>query len=171
MKKLLFYSVCLLVMLASCKKNKSVAPSNTITATVGGTTETFNKIILAQLSNGLELGSSLIISAASSGDENADGMSIVLNLNNSITNQAYTNTGNFGEVSVTYVKGPTSFVNPNAYSTDPNGTYLTTVTITSLSNTNVQGTFSGQLLFSDGKTVKSVTNGKFNVNLSQGVQQ
>jgi len=47
-----------------------------------------------------------------------------------------------------------------------NGNYLTTVKITSINSTNIQGTFTAQLLYTDGKTVKTVTDGKFNVKLN-----
>jgi hypothetical protein len=51
------------------------------------------------------------------------------------------------------------------YASDVNGAYLTTVKIISISSTNVQGTFTAQLVYTDGKTIKTVTNGKFNINL------
>jgi hypothetical protein len=52
------------------------------------------------------------------------------------------------------------------YITDHSGAHPSKITITSISSTNVQGTFSGTLIYSNcGTSTKTVTNGKFNVNI------
>jgi hypothetical protein len=90
-------------------------------------------------------------------------MSINLSINQSVTKGSYTS-GNdaVGLVSITYNSGPFSLANLHAYSTDVSSNQ-TTVIITALSGSNVQGTFSGKLT-GQGLT-KTVTNGKFNLAL------
>ena len=164
MKKTLLIAVCLLVSLVACKKN-SVAPKNTISATIDGISETFNINVSAQLGTSVQLNSHLIISGASGSAASSDGMAIEINSGSTIVNGNYVNNGAAGYMGITYSKGPFSLTNPIVYSTDVNSVYPSNVTITSISNTNVQGTFTGKLLFTDGKTVKTVTDGKFNIDI------
>lgn len=167
MKKSLLFAIYILIVLASCKKNSSDAPANTISATIDGVTESFNTNAVAQIGTGVRLNSNLSITGTNGSATGSDGMSITINSNNTIAKGNYTNSGNnnSGFTSILYSKGPFSFINPIIYVTDVNGTYPSTVTITSISSTNIQGTFSGNLVFRDGKTIKSVTDGKFNVNI------
>lgn len=164
MKKTLLIAVCILVSLASCKKS-SVAPKNTITATIDGVTETFNVNAFAQLGTSIDLNSHLLVNGSNSSATGSDGMTIDINANTTIAKGTYINNGAAGFMAITYSKGPLSLSSPNIYATDLNSVYPSNITITSVSNTNVQGTFSGQLLFTDGKTVKTVTEGKFNVDI------
>jgi len=164
MKITLLITVCILAVLASCKKN-SVAPKNTISATIDGVPETFNTNVSAQLGTSVALNSNLIISGASSSAASSDGMAFEINSNSTIDKGSYINNGAAGFMAITYSKGPFSLSNPIVYSTDVNSVYPSNVTITSISNTNVQGTFTGKLLFTDGKTVKTVTDGKFNIDI------
>lgn len=163
MKKTLLIAVCLLVLLA-CKKN-SVAPKNTISATIDGVTETFNTNVAAQLGTSIQLNSHLIISGTNGSAAGSDGIGIEINSNGTIVKGNYVNNGAAGYMGITYSKGPFSLSNPTVYSTDVNSVYPSNITITSISNTNVQGTFTGKLLFTDGKTVKTVTDGKFNIDI------
>jgi len=167
MKKPLFITICLLLAFTSCKKNSSDAPANTISATIDGVVESFNTGGGAQLGTAVQLNSNLVITGANGVAAGSDVMSITISSNTSIAEGVYTNSGanNAGFTSILYSKGPFSLTNPNIYATDVNGTHLTTVTITSLSSTNIKGTFSGQLLLNGGSTVKAVTNGKFNLSI------
>jgi len=164
---------------ASCKKdsNKKVTASNTITATVGGTNTNFNTDAVAELAS--DSGAYVLEVVGLTGTTTSS-QSIVIAL---LSDQPF-------------VKGTYTFdttTDPNtitvlpalAYLTDESGSESSefesntdidlenstlsttcTVTITAISSTNVQGTFSG-LLVNDGDetTTKSVTNGKFNVTL------
>ncbi|MDB5156958.1 MAG: hypothetical protein JWR50_1665 [Mucilaginibacter sp.] len=51
------------------------------------------------------------------------------------------------------------------YNSDTTGVHPMVLTLTSLSSTSVQGTFSGELLEYHGNKVKYFTNGKFNATL------
>jgi hypothetical protein len=52
------------------------------------------------------------------------------------------------------------------YESDVTGTYASSIVITTLTKTNVQGTFTGTLtlITGSGATTKAITDGKFNVN-------
>jgi hypothetical protein len=167
MKKTLLFTICTFLFLASCKKSSSVAPTNTLSATIGGTEESFNTNIFAQNGEGVALNSALTVFGYNGSGTGADELIITMNTNKAITTGTYSNapSSTDGFISIFYSKGPVNALSPNQYTSDVNGAYLTTVKITSISGTNVQGTFNAQLLYTDGKTVKSVTNGKFNVNL------
>jgi hypothetical protein len=166
MKKPLLITICILLAFSSCKKSSDV-PANTISATIDGVDESFNTNQSARLGSSIDLNSNLLISGSSASGTGADGIGITIESNSTIVKGSYNNAGtnNSGFTSILYSKGPSLLIDPNIYTTDVNGNYPTTITITSMSNTNIQGTFSGQLLFKDGKTVKSVTNGKFNLDI------
>jgi len=169
MKKTLLFVIAILSFCVSCKKNSSDpsnTPVNTITATVDGVTESFNTTVYARIGTGIRINSALIISGSNGAASGADLISLTLDTNNTIANGDYTNNGSNGVTSIVYSKGVFTLANPNYYATDVNGIYPSTIKITSVSNTNVQGTFSGKLVFPDGKTTKSVTDGKFNVNIN-----
>ena len=163
MKKALILFSCILFVFASCKKNNNITPSNTISADIDGVNETFNSNTYAQLGNGVTQKSSLSIFGANGANTDADQMSITMVTNNTIITSSYVSgSDNIGLVSIEYNKGPFSLTNSNTYATDVNGS-PSTVVITSLTSTNVQGTFSGRLV--DGSATKTVTNGKFNLPL------
>jgi hypothetical protein len=167
--KALLFTAFLFLFITSCKKNSSVAPVNTLSATINGVSESFNINLLAQNSIGSTLHSDLSVFGSNGKSvDSSDALSITVDNNSAITVGTYTNTSNSNEgfVRITYYKSPASFIDPNTYTSDVNGTYLTTIKITSISSTNVQGTFSAQLVYFDGKTINQVTNGKFNVNLN-----
>jgi hypothetical protein len=168
MKKTLLFTVFVIVSLASCKKSSSVAPANTLSASFNGTPESFNTNLFGQNGSGVTLNSSLSILGTNGSASGADLLTITLTTNNTITTGTYTNApnSNDGFVSILYQVGPLNLLNPDQYTSDVNGNYLTTVKITSISSTNIQGTFNAQLVYSDGKTIKTVTNGVFNVHLN-----
>jgi len=145
-----------------------VAPANTLSATVNGSAESFNTNLFGQNGSGVVLNSDLAILGSNGSASGSDVLSITLTTNSTITARTYTNApnGNGDFASIVYNNGTFSLANPNTYTSDINGNYLTTITIVSISSTNIQGTFNAQLLYTDGKTVKSFTNGKFNVKLN-----
>ena len=179
MKKLLLFSACVMLAFASCKKDssKTITASNTITATVGGSNMSFNTGASAALAT----------------DSGAYVLAVVGLTGSSTTSQSIV-LGFLSDKP--FVKGTYTFdesTDPNTITVLPSITYLTdmsgnessefdsnteidfgnstlsttaTVSITSISSTNIQGTFSGLLVNDgDGTTTKSVTNGKFNVTL------
>ena len=170
MKKTLLFAICIFLFFASCKKKSSdTAPSNSITATIDGVSESFNTNITVHFGagiQGIQSGSGLIIEGTNGNADGADDLSITINSSSTVVKGNYTNSGNSGGFpSIFYRKGAFSVSDPVFYITDVNAVNPSAVTITSISNTNIQGTFSGKLIFTDGKTIKTVTDGKFNVNI------
>jgi hypothetical protein len=159
MKRLLFLPVCLLAMLFSCKKSGSSKSSNsTISATLNDTAQTFNTSATAlyQSSNGIY---DLAITGYVSSATNSNAITISIGGTSPIAVGTYSDGGIAPDaVSMVYsLSGGTS-----AYAAM--GT--ATVTITSITGSNVQGTFSGVLNLYSGNatnTTETVTNGKFNV--------
>jgi len=182
MKKLLFFSACIMLAFTSCKKDSSkTTSSNTITATVGGSNITFS----TNATGGLATDSGLYvleIVGLTGTNSSAQSMSIGLVSDAPIVKGTYTfnsaDTTSSATVfpDVEYVKnlsGDDSDVfGTNVVINIGNGpitipTSTTTVIITSISSNNVQGTFSGLLVNEgDNTTTETVTNGKFNVAIS-----
>jgi len=178
MKKILLFSACVLLAFASCKKDSSkTSSSNSITATVGGSNSNFSTNAIAELA--ADSGAYVLAVGGSTGTSSS-AQSVVVSLLSDAP----------------FVKGTYTFdasTDPNTITVLPSVTYLTntsgdessefdsstvidlqdstlsttcTITITAISSTNIQGTFSGLLVNEgDGTTTKSVTNGKFNVAL------
>jgi len=162
MKNLLILSLGFLGIFLSCKKSSPSANSgNYITATVNGTNRTFN--IGAEA---LVKSSSAGYSLAITGREGVayDASQIVVNVFGSmpITSGTYsTGTTGTDQVSLEY-----ALTNIATYTTTAGNP---SVTITSISSTNVQGTFSGVLTLTTGSAPAStatITNGKFNVTVN-----
>jgi hypothetical protein len=168
MKKILLFSACVMLAFSSCKKSApKITTSNTITANVGGSGLTFNSAVTGLLAN--SSGSYvLLITGATGTGSNAQVMSIAIDSENPIVKGTYTiNSSTSSDATsfpqLSYVQSA-STTNPVSFTSDLTGTNASTVTITSISSTNVQGTFNGVLLSDqDGTTTKSVTNGKFDV--------
>lgn len=155
-----------LVLLSACKKSSSSSSTpggGTITATIDGTPTTFNNVLIAK--DTAYMGAYVLtISGATSLNSSETAVSITVDGTSSIAAGTYSigASGNTTDLpGLSYSQGST-FV----YSTDVTGTYPSSVVITSISKTNVQGTFSGTLILGlgTGATTKSITNGKFDVN-------
>jgi hypothetical protein len=172
MKKILLFSACVMLAFSSCKKSdkNSSTASNTITVTVGSSNLSFNTAATAVLAN--SSGSYvLLVSGATGTGSNAQAISIAIDSENPIVKGTYTlnsstspDATSFPQIS--YVQSA-STTNPVSFTSDITGTNASTITITSISSTNVQGTFNGVLVSDqDGTTTKSVTDGKFNVTVT-----
>ena len=165
MRKYLFCSVCIILTLTSCSKKGSspVVNSNTISATIDGVDESFNTIAVAK-NISVSQGYSLFFAGTNGTSSTADAFSITVDGLQPIT------TGTFdlsGGASGNYFPGM-AYTQPGSiiYEQDLSGANPTIVTITTLTATNVQGSFSGKLVLYSGSGVpatKTITNGKFNV--------
>jgi hypothetical protein len=156
-----------LFFLASCKKSSTSSTTSgggTITATVDGTQMTFNNILIAK-DTSFSGAYALTISGATSLTSSTTELSLTADGASPVTTGTYT----IGPSGITtdlpgigYSQGSSP-----VYSSDITGAYSSTIVITSLSKTNVQGTFSGTLTLTigSGATTKTITDGKFNVNL------
>ena len=153
------------VLLASCKKsNHSSTPAGgTITATVDGTPMTFNNILVAK--DTAYLGAYLItFSGISALTANAPELSLTVDGTSPVTTGTYSidATGMTTDLPAMSFSQGTSLV----YSTDITGTNPSSIVITTLTKTNVQGTFTGTLTLQlgSGAATKVITDGKFDVN-------
>ena len=175
MKKVLLISFCILFIFTSCKKKSEVVPVNTITATVNGVNMNFNVNIHAQYDGDFEgtgnTGLTIVGGATIDSITGLMGISIVTANANSITKGTYiaANANNtppiWAALSYTDFNSVTNSPGTN-YVSNINNSAPFTITITSISNTNVQGTFSGILgNLNNSSDIKTVNNGKFNVKI------
>ena len=173
MKKLLLFSACIMLAFASCKKNdptKSTTAVGTISATIGGVNETFTTSVIAESADTPAY--NIAISGFRGTDVNREGIQIGISSYKPITTGTYTiSSALSNDVVYTpfvgYYKN-TSVSSVATFGTDFSAVNITTITITSLSSTNVQGTFSGVLINEDGTSTdtQTITNGKFDVNIT-----
>ena len=158
---------------ASCKKNDP-AKSNTtavgtISATIGGVNETFTTSVIAESADTPAY--NIAISGFRGTDVNRVGIQIGISSYKPITTGTYAISSAVSN-DVVYTPFVGYYKNTSVSSIAIFGTdNITTITITSVSNTNVQGTFSGVLLNEDGSTdTQTIANGKFNVNITKANQ-
>jgi len=163
MKSFLTFFSCILLLCTACKKNNDTTPTNTISAQIDGVTESFNTNPTAGLGTSVALNSSLIFFGGNGAGANDDIINVKINASQTITTSSYTSGSDaVGYVSISYKHGPSSILNPNTYVSDPTS-QQNTVVIKKLTSTNIQGAFSGKLFYKGAS--KTVTNGKFNINL------
>jgi len=149
----------------SCNKNSSSPGGGTaaIKATIDGSSQTFNVGATASL---VSFGSeqALSITGVQSNSNTAYLITLALMPSNgsSITPGTYTGNASSDEVELTYAQASTGI----AYQNDPTiSSSNATVVITSISSTNVKGTFSGTLVLETGSgaATKTITNGSFDL--------
>lgn len=161
MKKILLFTTFVIIIASSCKK-KDIAPENTISATINGVNENFTNITFAEIGNSIASKSSMLITGIN--PTNNDLIDLQINTISKIVKRKYSNANNFA-VTINYGIGNTSSNGWNEeYQTDVLKDNSTTITITSLSGTKIEGTFSATLIGTVGKPGKTVTDGKFNIN-------
>lgn len=160
MKKLLpLVAGCMLVLFASCKKDKDQAPSRFVTADVDGKAVNFNTNNLART------GGKLYIYGASDFSQDATAIAINVSLRNEVVGMG-TYTGSADDsryVGISFVQGPFAGDQSNQYNSDFADAGVS-VKITSLTKDNVQGTFRGSVYLNSKS--RSITNGKFNLDLT-----
>ncbi|MBS1530165.1 MAG: hypothetical protein JSU01_07655 [Bacteroidetes bacterium] len=172
MKRFLLPAICLLLVFTSCKKKNDVTPVNTLTATVDGINMNFNSNMTARI-DGNFTGTGnidLVVEgfATNGSTNNMLGISFITANLNSITAGTYTaaNANNTPPIWAAITYNDNSSASTHNYLT-----YTTvpfTITITSISKTNIQGTFSGVVAdLNNSSNTKTITNGKFNVNIQQ----
>ena len=165
--KLLLFSACVILAFSSCKKESKTTTTTTATlsATIGGVNETFNSSLTAQ-SIYNNPGYTIGITGFRGAGTNPDGLQLAVNSDKPIAKGVYTissqtSTDPSNLPLIIYYKSTGTF------GTDVSGVNVTTITITSISSANVQGTFSGVLISETGdNTTQTITDGKFNVNIT-----
>jgi hypothetical protein len=177
MKNILLFSVCLLFILSSCKKSgggDGSTPANTISATVDGVKLNFSTKAIAYISQTYSMINILDINGQTGKGITNEGIDINVAEyfpNVGITKGTYLTSGPPPSPAYSYLSYYKQVPDSNyvhSYFTDISklAAYVTTVTISSITDTNVQGTFSGTVYNSRGDSTKVITNGKFNMAIS-----
>lgn len=173
-KHFLFFLICWLFALSSCKKTGQgkvdVTPLNTLSATINGVNVNFNAALSAHISSEPGAYPNVISIYGTTGTGNNANIVITVSSMKTITSGTYISSDNPGTIAFSDIfyeipDGTSQVIEP--YIADSSGFYPTTVTITSISSMNVQGTFNGTLVYSlGGGTNQSIINGKFNVRIN-----
>ncbi len=166
MKKLRFLlPLCALCLFFSCKKSSSsTGGSGSITATIDGSSQTFNFSATASLLSVAGMQALTITGVQSSSSSTYVITLIITPASGNVTAGTYTATAASDNVQLTYIQASTSL----AYQDDPtSGSSNASVTISSISSTHVKGTFSGKLILESGSgaATKTVTNGSFDLDI------
>jgi len=160
MKKIFFPLACLLLILSSCKKSVS---GGTLTAYINGTMETFNTNAVAELTSGG--GAYKLAIGGSAGDPaSTDQIYLAITGVNNIVPGNYSAVSASGDVAVMAYQKPGNI----GYSADDHFNNPVKITISSISGSNVQGSFTGNLILvlgASSDSTKTITNGTFNVSL------
>jgi len=156
----LFLPLFALLILFSCKKNSSTptTATATITATVDGTSQTYNVGAAGHLTSGTGTNDLAIVGLSSAG---TGGNSLIIDINTSSPIVAGTYLGSTSQVDFSYTTSGGAI-----YQVDnSNSASNATVVITSITSTTVKGTFSGKLvlIYGSGPATSTFTNGAFNL--------
>jgi hypothetical protein len=161
------------LLLSACKKDPNNSPIGTISVTIDGVEQSFNTRAIASRSG---LHTFTLYGAKGATDSTYVQIQIIY-FDQPISVGTYTSTtytngvptpGNFsGNAVIRYHIYPITFDNyyENTYS-NLDSDSPSTIIITELTDTNVQGTFSGKLL--NNKGVSKTISGKFNLKLLKG---
>ena len=145
-------AVAMIITISSCKKSDETtstpAPAAGMTATVAGASWTASSTIFSDTANTLQI-------TGISGTTQINSKSISLICPKAIG--SYTLSGTTFDKGANYTEGAT------AYSTILSSIGSGTINITSLSSTNVKGTFSFTGTEFGGTASKTITNGSFNI--------
>jgi len=172
MKRLLLFSFCIAFALYSCTNKAAVKPDNpvladSISATIDGANENFNTIDSAGYLNTASF-YSMSITAKNGTSATADKIQLDIFNPTPITVGTYALTPGsynppFVPLIIYYTNGGSNLADD--YVIDYTGAHQIAITITYISSSKVQGTFSGTLVVAAGTsgTTKTITNGKFDV--------
>lgn len=170
MKRLLFPAVCIFFILTSCKKKNDVVPIpvGTLSATVGGKNINFDAVANYSIPAASTI-KQLNIASTKLGKLGTSDFILNYNItispvNGIVVKGTYTNAGlgnHFPFVTMDYIVPEYLYLSDTSIQS-------AVVTITSITDTNVQGTFTGTLYKAgDHTNAVSVINGKFNANIRQ----
>lgn len=161
MRTFLICAALAIFCFSSCKKDGIVAQPDSLTATIDGVNRSFNTGLMASLNNtSTGPGYELVIL-----DTGKSYLGIALNTDKPITTGTYTYgpNGTNGVVTMSYSPSPN-----NHFVSDVFKNHVTSINITSISSSRIQGTFSAELVRdTDLIEVKTIADGKFNIKLTQ----
>lgn len=175
MKKFLLFTAFIATVFASCVSKAKVDPikppfADTISATVDGVNESFNSLDTIRYNNP----NSLYFSGTNA--DNADKMILILgSTGSSIDTGTYNSVyGGPKGLEILYGVGPGNTANNYYYTYDISGgaSFDAIVKVTSVTSTNIKGTFSGTVVLESSvltasPVTKTITNGKFNLAIKQ----
>jgi hypothetical protein len=150
LRKLLFVSLAV-ATLASCKKDKNDAPAYNLSAKVDGTKSDFNTAVVAQKTGDASTGFTVVITAlGGSASSPYPAFSLFLDDDAAITAKTYTAAAD--DITGVYIagSGQANFESDNDF----------TIVISSVTATDVKGTFSGKVEDGSGG-IKTITEGTF----------
>lgn len=166
MRNVLMFA-CMLLSICACNKNTAKPVGigqGTITATIGGVSQTFTVKARAALETNIypRPPYSIVMAAAADGAEAPSTLLLTVNSTEPINTKTYlyNNNDKVQTTGITYEDGRAA----DKYTPAGSNPESITITIQSITETGVQGTFSGTL--SCNGQVKKVTNGRFNLALS-----
>ncbi|HEY9362681.1 MAG TPA: hypothetical protein VIQ00_05435 [Chitinophagaceae bacterium] len=168
MKKTIIFSLSLLIFLSSCKKDDSDNSSNgngTITCTIDGINTSFDTEARAIKTDVTGAYSVQIIGYKGTAG-NSDQIAIGIASDLAIATGTYSEDGSTGNklASVNYMPSGSSY----PYISNNSTSNPSTVTVTAISATSIQGTFKGDVYLTSNNgtttTKKVISNGQFNVN-------
>ncbi len=174
MKKVLFLSLITLISFASCKKDKDGGSSGvsegTITFKVDGKDITYKTYVNAVKNEGADNYLVAIVGIKSPTDPEGENIFINLNSNSAITAGTYHEKALNENAAVIYYKNDKD----EQYLTIESPANPTIVTVTSISDNSIQGTFKGELFFMSGASVDfdktiAISEGKFNAKIISGL--
>jgi hypothetical protein len=167
MKKITTLALSLALLATACKKSGSSSSAYYIKGNMNDTAMTFNVDAAAHMSTMAGFTTLAMIGSVSN-PQNLQGIS--LNINNTPSNKKIV-TGTYTESSTDFVVG--AVYNPGSSTVVygapvmPNPMHPLTITITSIDQNTVKGTFSGDLFYTNtttgtfGSAKKTFTNGEF----------
>ncbi len=161
--RLLIPALCVLFIVSACKKsaNKPASTVGTITVNIDGAAQTFNVGATAHVDNTGGFYSLALIGIQSATASN----SVIVEVTSDspiVAGTTYTGTNSQADMSYTQISGNAVYQFDGS-----NNASNATITVKSISSTNVQGTFSGtlELITGTGAASKVLTNGTFNLNI------
>lgn len=164
MSKTILFLICISIVFFSCTK-QSQAPiaQNTIKADFDGITQTFPikaRALLTVATEEHQVPYAISIDGTDDDQEGSHSISIVVNSTVPVGARTYMyNNKDYSQsTNVIYQEIPSYF----KYSASGSSPETIVVTITSLTATNIQGTFRGTI--AGNGEIKKITNGRFNVN-------
>jgi outer membrane murein-binding lipoprotein Lpp len=176
MKKFLLFTALIATVFASCISNKAKvdplkpAAADTISATIDGVNESFNSLDTTRYNSP----NSLYLSGANA--DNADKMILILgSTGSSIDTGTYVSTYPAAKgLEILYGVGP-GYTPDNLYYTYDiidGASFDAIVKVTSVTSSNIKGTFSGTVVLESSvltasPVTKAITNGKFNLAIKQ----
>jgi hypothetical protein len=170
LKFFLLPAACLILLFSSCKKQSNNAPKNTITANIDGTDVSFNTNTYVHIDANEPGQYPYYLTIDGETDNSTSRASITIGVvsKNSITSGTFLSSDtdpaavSFSQLIYDRAVPGSQLAHP--YITNNNLQNSTTVSISTLSATRVQGAFSGVLIYSlGGLPGKTITNGKFDL--------